>query len=125
MLEQRQQVRTSSVHGVGADGTSSLVFSDGVVAFENIPLALAEGTERSPERHVGTWTDLISGTGTWDAPRSQGGAFFVIPCYLSDVGGQLFYDENARKGELLTYFYGTIFSFRMTFRESDPPQGSK
>jgi hypothetical protein len=99
----------------GTDGKSSVDLSiSGDITFKDVPSALLYGKDVGPQRK-GMWTDLVTATGTWEMPASQGGAYPVITYDVPGGGSQLFYDSYTHKSDVLQLVYGDDGQFEYDF----------
>lgn len=119
----RAEVAGTWVH---KENDSEIVLSkSGDVTFTNVPRTLLAGSDYSsgvPKK--GEWGDLVTVSGTWAAPTSQGGAYPVIHYSTSNAANTLFYDSYTQSTTVLTLFYGDDLQYRYDFHRESRGSGS-
>jgi hypothetical protein len=120
VIPTRSEVIGAWIH-IGSNSKVELSNS-GVITFTDVPKALIYGTDRANKAHKGEWTDLTTISGTWEAARSQHGAYPVIYFSIAGGGNALFYDSYTQSTTVLTLAYGDDVQYRFDFhRDSAKP----
>jgi hypothetical protein len=99
------------------DGGKMILFASGKASFVSIPRDLLIGNRpTSDTEHKGSWTNLLTTDGRWQAPENVGDAYPSILGNIGNVGYKMSIEGDSNSSLRIVLPYGDDLEFEYTLR---------